>query len=87
MNNIIKKVWKNPEISKAITNAEKQDEDTYSFIYLNTATGKVHTDKIIISKSQKISLTQNFMKNMKMWSIVLESDKNGNKNTKRVNIN
>ncbi len=71
MKNELPKKEKKTELAKAIEEAEKQDEDTYSFIYLNIATEKVHTDKIIIAKPENISLLQNFMKNKKMC-LVLE---------------
>ncbi len=74
MNNIIKKIWKNPKILKAIEEAEKQSRDTYSFICLNMASGKIHIKKI-----NNISP----MKNKGTWGIVLEYIKNSDKNGKK----
>lgn len=67
MKNVIKK----SELAEAIAEAEKQDENTYSFIYLNIETEKVHTIKTIIAKPQDISILQKYMKNQKMC-LVLE---------------
>ncbi len=71
MKNELTKKEKKTELAKAIEEAEKQDENTYTFIYINQETEKVHTDKIIIAKPENISLLQNFMKNKKMC-LVLE---------------